>query len=260
VTILKAAGIGISFEGANALDGVSFCVSQGEIVSVIGPNGAGKTTLINVISGIYKAQRGHVELAGVDVTRYSPDRLAALGLSRTFQNLKIFQRMTTLENVMVGRHLREDRSLFADLVRCPSVTRQNRVTRQAALGFLDIVGLRDSADVTAGSLSYGACKRLEIARALAAEPGVLLLDEPAAGCNAVETEEIESLIRMLVRKGIAVVLVEHDMRLVMKVSDRILVLHHGETLAEGTPGEVRDNPAVIDAYLGKRRAREVTSA
>jgi branched-chain amino acid transport system ATP-binding protein len=168
--------------------------------------------------------------------------------------------MTSVENVMVGRHLRENCNLFADLFRLRSVTRQNRATREAALVLLDDVGLRDSADEIAGSLSYGACKRLEIARALAAEPRILLLDEPAAGCNAVETEEIDRLIREVAGKGIAVVLVEHDMKLVMKISDRILVLDRGKTLVEGTPSEVRNNPAVLEAYLGKRGAREAARA
>jgi branched-chain amino acid transport system ATP-binding protein len=260
VTILKATDIGISFGGIKAIDGVSFSVSPGQILSIIGPNGAGKTTLFNVISGVYVAAQGRVELAGEDVTGLAPDRLAARGLSRTFQNLQIFQRMTSAENVMVGRHMREHCNLFADLFRLPSVTRQNRVTREAALGFLDEVGLRDRADALAGSLPYGACKRLEIARALATEPRVLLLDEPAAGCNAVETEEIDRLIREVARRGIAVVLVEHDMRLVMRISDRIVVLNGGKLLVEGTPGEVRNHPAVLEAYLGKHGAREAALA
>jgi branched-chain amino acid transport system ATP-binding protein len=260
MTILKATGIGISFGGIKAIDDVSFSVSPGQILSIIGPNGAGKTTLFNVISGVYEANQGSVDLAGEDVSGYPPDRLAALGLSRTFQNLQIFQRMTSCENVMVGRHLREDCNLFADLFRLPSVTRQNRATREAALALLDSVGLRGSADLLAGSLSYGACKRLEIARALAAEPRVLLLDEPAAGCNAVETEEIDRLIREVADKGIAVVLVEHDMKLVMKISDRILVLDRGKPLIEGTPSEVRCNTAVLEAYLGKHGKREAARA
>ncbi|MGO4712969.1 ABC transporter ATP-binding protein [Bradyrhizobium sp. 2TAF24] len=260
MTILAAHDIGISFGGVKAIDGVSFRVAPGQILSIIGPNGAGKTTLFNVVSGVYAADQGRVELAGVDVTAAAPERLAARGLSRTFQNLQIFQRMTAVENVMVGRHLRETCNLFADLLRLPSVTRQNRATREAALALLDDVGLRDSADHLAGALPYGACKRLEIARALAAEPKVLLLDEPAAGCNAVETEEIDRLIKRVAEKGIAVVLVEHDMKLVMKISDRILVLERGRPLTEGTPREVRDNPAVLEAYLGKHGSREAARA
>lgn len=260
MTILSAHDIGIAFGGIKAIDGVCFNVAPGQILSIIGPNGAGKTTLFNVVSGVYASDQGRVELAGDNVTGFAPDRLAARGLSRTFQNLQIFQRMTAAENVMVGRHLRERCNLFADLFRLPSVSRQNSATRDAALQLLDEVGLRGSADQLAGALAYGACKRLEIARALAAEPKVLLLDEPAAGCNAVETEEIDRLIRRVADKGIAVVLVEHDMKLVMKISDRILVLERGRPLTEGTPREVRDNPAVMEAYLGKHGAREAARA
>jgi branched-chain amino acid transport system ATP-binding protein len=260
MTILAARDIGISFGGVKAIDGVSFAVAPGRILSIIGPNGAGKTTLFNVVSGVYESDEGRVELAGEDVTGLAPDRLAARGLSRTFQNLQIFQRMTAAENVMVGRHLRERCNLFADLFRLPSVTRQNRATREAALALLDDVGLRGSADMPAGSLPYGACKRLEIARALAAEPRVLLLDEPAAGCNAVETAEIDELVRRVAARGIAIVLVEHDMKLVMKISDRVLVLNRGRPVVEGTPREVRDDPAVLEAYLGQHGAREAARA
>jgi len=260
MSILQATEIGLSFGGVKAIDRVSFGVDAGQILSIIGPNGAGKTTLFNVVSGVYRSDRGRVELDGNDVTGLPPDRLAARGLSRTFQNLQIFQRMTVLENVMVGRHLRERRNLLADLLRLPAVTRQNRATRDAAMTYLDAVGLGASADKLAGSLDYGACKRLEIARALAAEPKVLLLDEPAAGCNAVETEAIDELICQVAGRGLAVVLVEHDMRMVMKISHRILVLNGGRTLTEGTPREVRDNPAVLEAYLGKHGSREAARA
>ncbi len=260
MTILATDGIGISFGGVKAIDGVGFSVKQGQIFSIIGPNGAGKTTLFNVISGLYRANQGKIVLGGEDVTGLPPDRLASRGLSRTFQNLQIFQRMTAAENVMVGRHLRERCNLFADLFRLPSVTRQNEQTREAAIKLLNDVGLSGSVEVLAGSLSYGACKRLEIARALAAEPKVLLLDEPAAGCNSVETGEIDELIRKVAASGIAIVLVEHDMKLVMNISDRILVLNRGKPLVEGTPREVRDNPDVLAAYLGKHGAREAARA
>lgn len=260
MTLLAVKGIGISFGGVKAVDGVSFAVDAGQILSIIGPNGAGKTTLFNVVSGIYANEQGQVELAGENVTGLPPDQLTKRGLSRTFQNLQIFQRMTAAENVMVGRHLRERCNLFADLLRLPSVGRQNAQTRAAALALLDDTGLRSVADQAAGSLPYGACKRLEIARALAAEPRVLLLDEPAAGCNAVETEEIDELIRRVADRGIAIVLVEHDMKLVMKISSRILVLDRGKPIAEGSPRDIRGNASVLEAYLGKQGAREAARA
>jgi branched-chain amino acid transport system ATP-binding protein len=260
MTILRAENIGIAFGGIKAVDGVSFSVSPGSILSIIGPNGAGKTTLFNIVSGVYEAGSGKVLLSDEDVTGFEPHRLAARGLSRTFQNLQIFQRLTACENVMVGRHLRERCSLLSALFRTPSVTRQNRETRHAAMELLTYVGLEGVANATAGSLPYGACKRLEIARALAAEPKVLLLDEPAAGCNAVETEEIDRLVRQVADRGVAVVLVEHDMKLVMKISDRILVLERGKALVEGTPREVRDDPRVLEAYLGRHGAAEASRA
>jgi branched-chain amino acid transport system ATP-binding protein len=260
VTILVVRELGISFGGVKAVDGVGFEVSPGQVLSIIGPNGAGKTTLFNLVSGLYAASRGKVVLAGEDVTDLPPDALAARGLSRTFQNLQIFQRMSAIENVMVGSHLRERRSFLADLLQLPSVRRQNLATQALALGMLDFVGLKDCADLVAGSLPYGVCKRLEIARALAAEPKVLLLDEPAAGCNAVETEQIDRLIRAVADQGVAVVLVEHDMKLVMKISHRVLVLDRGRPLATGTPREVRENAAVIEAYLGSRGTWEAANA
>jgi branched-chain amino acid transport system ATP-binding protein len=256
VSVLAVEDLGIAFGGVKAVDGVAFAVSGGEVLSIIGPNGAGKTTLFNLVSGVYRASRGRVALLGDDVTGATPEALAARGLSRTFQNLQIFARMSAVENVMVGRHLREHTGILADLFGLPSVTRQNRATRAAAMDRLEAVGLVADADRPAGALPYGALKRLEIARALASEPTVLLLDEPAAGCNAVETEEIEGLVRRIADTGVAVVLVEHDMKLVMRISDRVLVLDRGRPLAEGPPQVVRENPAVIEAYLGRHAARE----
>jgi len=227
---------------------------------VIGPNGAGKTTLFNVVSGIYRARRGRVMLNGEDVTGLAPHQLARRGLSRTFQNLQIFFRMSAVENVMVGRHLHESRNVLAHVFTLPSVLRQNRATRQRAEDLLAMVGLADAADRPAAALPYGALKRLEIARALATEPRILLLDEPAAGCNPVETEDIEAVIRKISASGIAVVLVEHDMRLVMKISRRIHVLDQGRTLTEGDAASVRADPAVIAAYLGAKAGQEAGRA
>jgi branched-chain amino acid transport system ATP-binding protein len=260
VSILAAERLSISFGGVRAVDDVSFAIASGEVFSIIGPNGAGKTTLFNLVSGLYLPERGRVRLAGEDVTALAPEALARRGLSRTFQNLQIFFRMSALENVMVGRHRHETTGIFADLLHLPAVARQNRATRDAALAALDRVGLAAAAARPAASLPYGGLKRLEMARALASEPRLLLLDEPAAGCNAVETAEIEAIIRRLARDGITVVLVEHDMRLVMNISDRVHVLANGRTLAEGTAAEVRANPAVIEAYLGVRGAQEAARA
>jgi branched-chain amino acid transport system ATP-binding protein len=260
VTILEADRLSIAFGGVRALDEVSFAVAPGIVFSIIGPNGAGKTTLFNLISGLYVAQEGRVRLAGEDVTTLAPEQLAQRGLSRTFQNLQIFFRMTALENLMVGRHRHEHSGIVSDLLHLPVVGRQNRRTKEAALAALARVALTAEANRPAAALSYGALKRLEIARALATEPKVLLLDEPAAGCNPVETEELEGIIRGIARDGVTVLLVEHDMRLVMNVSDRIHVLANGHTLAEGTAGEVRANPAVIEAYLGVHGSREAARA
>jgi branched-chain amino acid transport system ATP-binding protein len=250
MTVLEAENLGVSFGGLRALEGVSFRVQAGEIFAIIGPNGAGKTTLFNIVSGLYVPMAGRVRLMGDDVTGFEPHVLARRGLSRTFQNLQIFFRMTPAENVMVGRHLHERRNVLAHLFTLPSVLRQDRATREKAEELLAFVGLKDLADRPAGELPYGALKRLEIARALATEPKVLLLDEPAAGCNPVETEEVDAVIRRIAAQGIAVVLVEHDMRLVMQISSRIHVLDQGRTLAEGTASDVRANPAVIAVYLG----------
>jgi branched-chain amino acid transport system ATP-binding protein len=258
--ILVAEQLSVSFGGVRAVDDVSLAVAPGLVFSIIGPNGAGKTTLFNLISGLYLPAAGRVRLAGEEVTALAPEELARRGLSRTFQNLQIFFRMSVLENVMVGRHRHETTGIFADLVHLPAVGRQNRRTREAAAAALERVGLAASAQRPASALPFGDLKRLEMARALASEPKLLLLDEPAAGCNPVETAGIEAVIRRLIRDGITVILVEHDMRLVMNVSDRIHVLANGRTLAEGTAAEVRANPAVIAAYLGVRGAQEAVGA
>ena len=258
--ILEVDGLSVSFGGVRAVDDVSIAVEAGQVFSIIGPNGSGKTTLFNLISGIYTPDHGAIRLAGETVTGLEPHRLARRGLSRTFQNLQIFSRMSVLENVMVGHHRHEDTGVLADLMHWPSVRRQNAATREVARAALARVGLADEAARASGSLSYGALKRLEIARALASDPKLLLLDEPAAGCNPVETQEVDSVIRSLVRDGITVMLVEHDMRLVMNISDRVHVLARGRTLAEGTPGEVRANAAVVEAYLGDHGAREAALA
>jgi branched-chain amino acid transport system ATP-binding protein len=239
-----------SFGGVHAVQDVSFTVKEGNIHSVIGPNGAGKTTLFNLITGVYTPTKGEILLNGENVAAMSPDALARRGMSRTFQNLQVCMNMTAIDNVMVGAHLRLNQNLFASMLRLPSVRRADAACRDEAASLMEFVGVGRHIDDEAGQMSYGALKRLEIARALAAKPKVLLLDEPAAGLNHTETGEIETLIRKVAQSGVTVVLVEHDMKLVMNLSDHILVLDYGKKLAEGTAAEVRANPDVVAAYLG----------
>jgi branched-chain amino acid transport system ATP-binding protein len=253
-TLLSIEGLGIAFGGLKAVHDVSFAVKPGEIVSVIGPNGAGKTTLFNMISGVYQPGSGRVRLNGEEVTGMAPHLLARRGMSRTFQNLQIFQSMTVLENAVTGYHLQERGAVLADLLGLPASRRRARAAEAGARQLLARVGLERAAEREAGNLSYGSLKRLEIARALALNPKVLLLDEPAAGCNAVETEEIDHLIAEVAASGVAILLVEHDMKMVMRISNHIVVLDHGEKIAEGDPAMVSQNPAVIAAYLGAEHA------
>ena len=254
MSLLSIEGLGISFGGLKAVHDVSFALKPGEIVSVIGPNGAGKTTLFNMISGIYQPGAGKVKLNGEDVTGMPPHLLARRGMSRTFQNLQIFQQMSVLENVTAGFHLKERGSVLADLFALPASRRRSKAAEEGARALLKRAGLERAAEREAASLSYGSLKRLEIARALALSPKVLLLDEPAAGCNAVETEEIDHLIAEIAAAGTAILLVEHDMKMVMRISNHIVVLDHGEKIAEGDPASVSRNPAVIAAYLGADHA------
>src|SRR5581483_3025619 len=250
VSLLTVAGLSKSFGGVRAVDDLAFNFGAKKIHSIIGPNGAGKTTVLNLITGIYTPSAGRIRLEDRDVTGLPPHALAALGISRTFQNLQIFLNMTAIENVMVGAHLRLDHGAWPALLRLPQIVRGDAACRAEAEQLLEFVGLKDYRDADADALPYGALKRLEIARALAARPKLLLLDEPAAGLNAAETRQIDALIAKVVESGVTVVLVEHNMKLVMGISDHIVVLDHGRKLAEGTVAAVRSNPDVIAAYLG----------
>ncbi len=239
-----------SFGGVHAVQDVSFTVRQGAIHSVIGPNGAGKTTLFNLVTGVYAPTSGRIIFNGENVAGMTPDALARRGMSRTFQNLQVCMNMSALDNVMVGSHLRLNQNLFASMLRLPAVRRADEACRHEAAELMRFCGVGKYIYADADQMSYGALKRLEIARALAAKPKIILLDEPAAGLNHTETGEIEELVRKVAQSGITVVLVEHDMKLVMNLSDHILVLDYGKKLAEGTAAEVRANPDVIAAYLG----------
>ena len=254
MSLLTVDGLTKTFGGVRAVADVSFAVEKGTIHSVIGPNGAGKTTLFNLVTGVYTPTAGKIALDGKDLTALSTSARAGLGMQRTFQNLQIFFNMSAIENVMAGRHLHLGTGLFASLLGLPKIRRETALARERAAELMRQVGLEKWLDAEADAMPYGALKRLEIARALAAEPKLLLLDEPAAGLNPKETAEIDELIREIARSGITVVLVEHDMKLVMNVSDRILVLDYGRKLAEGTADEVRRNPDVIKAYLGEGAA------
>ncbi len=250
MSLLSVQGLSKAFGGVHAIEDVSFEIRPGTVHSIIGPNGAGKTTLLNMLAGIYVPDSGSIRLEGQDLAGRPTHRFAAAGIGRTFQNLQIFFNMTALENVMTGRHLREPCSLLAALLRLPSQVRAEQHCRDVSRALLERVGLEAYVDARADTMPYGALKRLEIARALAAEPRLLLLDEPAAGLNHTEAHELDALIKRLSTEGTTVILVEHNMRLVMEVSDHLLVLDHGRKLAEGTPDQIARDPRVIEAYLG----------
>ena len=248
--MLELKGITQIFGGVTALNNVSFFIHADQITGVIGPNGAGKTTLFNIVTGIYQQTSGQVIFEGSDISGIPVERLAAKGMVRTFQNIELFGQMTVLENVMVGLHSKSKSGLFACSFKAPWAIKEERRIREEAHEWLRFVGIEQQADVQAANLPFGKGRMLEIARAMACKPRMILMDEPAAGLNSQETVGLAELIRKIRDLGVTVVLVEHDMELVMDICDRIVVLNLGQKLAEGTPREIQDNPEVIAAYLG----------
>ncbi len=260
LTLLTAKDISKRFGGVQALTDVAFTINHGEIYGLIGPNGAGKTSLFNVLTGIYEPDGGSFVFDGEPLNRLKPNEVAERGIARTFQNIRLFQNLSAVENVMIGRHVRTKAGVFGAVFRDKGTLAEETAIEKRAYELLDYVGVVKRANDLAKHLAYGDQRRLEIARALATEPKLLALDEPAAGMNATETQALKRLLEDIRRDGITILLIEHDMKLVMSVCDRVLVLDYGKKIAEGTAAAVQNDPTVIAAYLGGEVALELKAA
>jgi branched-chain amino acid transport system ATP-binding protein len=254
MSLLEALAVTKLFGGVAALDHVDLSIKEGEILGLIGPNGAGKTTFFNVLTGLYKPEAGEILFQGQRIHGLTAHEIAALGIARTFQNIRLFPNMTAMENVMVGRHCRTRSEFFSTLFKTAAFVKEEQDMQRSARELLELVGLLDRGNALAKNLPYGDQRKLEIARALALEPKLLLLDEPTAGMNPTESEDLMDLFRRIQKRGVTLLVIEHQMRVVMNLCNRVAVLDYGAKIADAAPKEIQNNPAVIEAYLGRSHA------